>query len=283
MSGYERIVRVIRHVNKNQDGQLDLAALARQAGLNTRQFHQLFSTWAGTTPAEFVSCLKLLHAKSLLRSGDSILFTVPESSLSGPERLHELYVTLVVASPGEAKSGSEGWTISAGFADSPFGDCLIAEGPRGICHLTFVEHGKMQAMTLLMQEWPGAKIARDDALAQSLAVRIFYNRNAEKTATPLRVYVRGSDFQVRVWRALLTVPPGRLISYGALADKVGRPGAARAAGSAVGRNTIACLIPCHRVIRETGVVGEYRWGSIRKRAMLAREYLLVHGGAASSP
>lgn len=276
MNAYERIARVIRYLDEGHTTQPDLAAIADYAGLSPFQLHRLFAAWAGITPKDFLQCLTLAHARELLREGRSVLDAAIGAGLSGPGRLHDLCVTLEAASPGELKSGGAGWTIRAGFADSPFGRCLIGKGPRGICHLSFVDTAAdaEHALAALQAAWPRAGVRRDDAAAAGLARRIFARpgeAGGEAARTSLRAYVRGSAFQVRVWRALLVVPPGALVSYGGLAAALERPSAARALGAAVGGNPLAYLIPCHRVIRETGALGGYRWGLVRKRAILAWE------------
>jgi AraC family transcriptional regulator of adaptative response/methylated-DNA-[protein]-cysteine methyltransferase len=230
----------------------------------------LFATWAGITPKDFLQCLTLAHAKELLRDGRNTLDTALESGLSGPGRLHDLCVTLEAASPGELKSGGAGWMVSFGCVDSPFGKCLIAESPRGICHLSFVEKEKT-SLTELQNDWPQAKLKRNDAAATRLAAKIFARPDESHSHPALRAFVRGTPFQVRVWRALLQVQPGTLTSYGRLASMVEKPAAARAVGTAVAKNPLAYLIPCHRVIRETGVIGNYHWSPIRKRAIIAWE------------
>jgi len=272
MNDYERIAQVIRFLDARHVEQPDLATLAGCTGLSRFQFHRLFSTWAGITPKDFLQCLTLAHAKELLREGESVLNVALESGLSGPGRLHDLCVNLEAASPGEWKAGGAGWTVSFGFAESPFGKCLIAESPRGVCHLSFVEtENEETAPVALRNDWPQAKLKRGDSAAARLAARIFA-RHADSHSQPaLRAFVRGTPFQVRVWRALLQVEPGMLTSYGRLAGAIGKPAAARAVGAAVGQNPLAYLIPCHRVIRETGVIGDYHWGQIRKRAMIAWE------------
>jgi len=270
MNDYERIAQVIRFLDARHVEQPDLTTLAGRAGLSQFHFHRLFATWAGVTPKDFLQCLTLAHAKELLRDGAPILEVALESGLSGPGRLHDLCVNLEAASPGELKSGGAGWTLSFGFADSPFGKCQIAESPRGICHLSFVENEKM-SLAELQKDWPQAKLKRDDSVAACLATRIFARPDDSGSQPALRAFVRGTPFQVRVWRALLQVQPGTLTSYGRLAAAIGKPTAARAVGTAVGQNPLAYFIPCHRVIRETGVLGNYRWGPIRKRAILAWE------------
>jgi AraC family transcriptional regulator of adaptative response/methylated-DNA-[protein]-cysteine methyltransferase len=278
MNDYERIAQVIRFLDERHVEQPDLAVLAGRAGLSPFHFHRLFATWAGVTPKDFLQCLTLAHAKELLHDGAPILDVALESGLSGPGRLHDLCVNLEAASPGELKSGGAGWTILFGFADSPFGKCLIAESPRGICHLSFVENEK-SSLTGLQKDWSQAKFKRDDSAAAQLALRIFL-RPADSNSQPaLRAFVRGTPFQVRVWRALLQIQPGTLTSYGRLAGAIEKPTAARAVGTAVAKNPLAYLIPCHRVIRETGVIGDYHWGPIRKRAIIAWESSPRHAEA----
>lgn len=270
MNDYKRIAQIIRFLGERHAEQPDLAALATRAGLSPFHLHRLFSAWAGVTPKNFLQCLTLAHAKELLRDGQNILDAALDSGLSGPGRLHDLCVSLEAASPGELKSGGVGWTIGFGFAESPFGKCLIAESPRGICHLSFVQNEK-SALDGLRRDWPEAKWSRDDSTAATISGQIFCQRAGSKIGAPLRAFVRGTPFQVRVWRALLQIPPGSITSYGRLAAAIGKPTASRAVGSAIGQNPLAYLIPCHRVIRETGVVGDYHWGPIRKRAMIAWE------------
>ena len=271
MNDYERIARVIRYLRKHHTEQPDLAELAKQAGLSPSHFHRLFSAWAGVTPKDFLQCLTLAHVKDSLQNGKSILHSALDAGLSGSSRAHDLCVNLEAASPGEMKSGGKGWTIVAGFAETPFGACLIAESPRGICHLAFVDSGERDAAWAELREsWPNAELRRNDSAAAKLASQIF-TRRGRRSRRPLRALVRGTPFQLRVWRALMQVPPGHLTSYGRLAARLRMPSAARAVGSAVGANSLAYLIPCHRVIRETGAVGEYRWGDMRKRALLMWE------------
>lgn len=272
MNEYERIALVIRYLDQHHVEQPDLATLAARTGLSPSHFHRLFSAWASITPKDFLQCLTLTHAKELLRKGESVLDAAYEIGLSGPSRLHDLCVTLESASPGELKSGGGGWTITYGLADTPFGVCLVGENPRGVCHLSFVEdENEDAALARLQEDWPHAQLRRDNSVARRLARRIF-ERSADSPAhSPLRAFVKGTAFQVRVWRALLHVRPGMLVSYRRLAAALGQPTAARAVGKAVGQNPVAYLIPCHRVIRETGVIGGYRWGQARKRAMLVWE------------
>jgi len=272
MNDYERIARVIRYLDEHHGDQPDLTVLARQAGLSPFHFHRLFTNWAGVTPKDFLQCLTLAHVKESLRNGAGVLESALDAGLSGPGRLHDLCVNLEAASPGEMKTGGADWTITAGFAESPFGTCLIAESPRGICHLSFVENGdENAAWARLAEDWPNARLRRNDSIAARIAGQIFVHSADRDSRATLRAFVKGTPFQVRVWRALLEVPLCHFTNYGRLAETVGHPTAFRAVGAAVGRNRLGFLIPCHRVIRETGVIGNYRWGPIRKRAIIAWE------------
>jgi AraC family transcriptional regulator of adaptative response/methylated-DNA-[protein]-cysteine methyltransferase len=272
MGDYERIAGVIRYLDQHHAAQPDLADLARRTGLSPFHFHRLFSSWAGVTPKAFLQCLTLAHARERLRRGESVLDSALAAGLSGPGRLHDLCVKLEAASPGEMKTGGASWRIDAGFAASPFGTCLIGRGPRGICQMSFVEPGdEDSAWAGLEADWPEARLRRDDAVAARLIETVFARPSSRARRRPLQAFVKGTAFQVRVWRALLRVQPGQLTTYGRLAAAIGCPAAARAVGTAVARNPVSFLIPCHRVIRETGVMGEYRWGRVRKRAMVGWE------------
>jgi AraC family transcriptional regulator of adaptative response/methylated-DNA-[protein]-cysteine methyltransferase len=283
MNDYERIATVIRYLDRHHTDQPDLNALSQNAGLSPFHFHRLFSNWAGVTPKDFLQCLTLEHVKALLREGDSILDAALGAGLSGPGRLHDLCVTLEAASPGEMKSGGAGLQIDYGFAKTPFGEALIGETARGLCHLSFTDgHGRNGAADLLATEWPNAKLHRTDERAGDLAEKIFAHAAHNRSHPRLRAFVRGTPFQLRVWHALLRVPPGALTSYGRLAAVLNQPTAARAVGSAVGANPLAFIIPCHRVIRETGVLGNYRWDPVRKRAILGWELARWQGACASA-
>ena len=272
MGDYERIASVIRYLDEHHTEQPDLAVLARCAGLSPFHFHRLFSSWAGVTPKAFLQCLTLAQVRERLRRGDDVLDAALAAGLSGPGRLHDLCVKLEAASPGELKTGGANWTIEAGFAATPFGACLVGQSPRGICHLSFVEtDAEDDAWVELETDWPEARLRRNDAAAARLMGAVFAHPSSRTPNRSLRAFVRGTAFQVRVWRALLEIRPGQLTTYKRLAAAIGCPSAARAVGSAVGQNPVSFLIPCHRVIRETGVMGEYRWGRIRKRAMVAWE------------
>ena len=274
MNDYERVANVIRFLDRHHTEQPDLNQLASAAGLSPFHFHRLFSAWAGVTPKDFLQCLTLEHVKYLLRNGDNVFDVALDAGLSGPGRLHDLCVTLEAASPGEMKNGGAGMQIEYGFGETPFGQALIAETKRGICHLSFVDgHGRNSARNLLTSQWPNAKLNRNDARIAELSAKIFTHVRDGASRPTLRAFVRGTPFQLRVWRALLRVPSGSLTTYGRLAQAIGQSQAARAVGSAVGANPIAFIIPCHRVIRETGALGNYHWDPIRKRAIVGWELL----------
>jgi AraC family transcriptional regulator of adaptative response/methylated-DNA-[protein]-cysteine methyltransferase len=269
MNDYERIAGAIRFLDEHRAEQPDLASVSAHIGLSPSRFHRLFSAWAGTTPKDFLQCLTLSHARELLRRGENVLDASLESGLSGPGRLHDLCVSLEAATPGEIKARGAGMTIRAGVAESPFGNCHIGETPRGICHLSFFDDGDREnAIAEMKADWPLANIEFDDARIAEIAAKVF---SPASPSSSWKLYVRGTPFQLRVWRALLKIQPGTLVSYGKLAAISGNPNASRATGTAVGSNAISFLIPCHRVIRETGISGNYRWGAVRKRAILAWE------------
>ncbi|MAS95716.1 MAG: 6-O-methylguanine DNA methyltransferase [Verrucomicrobiales bacterium] len=266
MDDYSRVARIIRYLDENRISQPSLAELASVAGLSESHLHRLFKRWAGVTPKDFLQCLTAEHAKERLRNSESVFDTAIDVGLSGPGRLHDLLVTLEAVSPGEFKERGRGLVVSWGWAESPLGIVSLAWTERGICHLAFHEEEGDSLPESLAQEWANAEMLRNDKETKFLVEKIF-----SRKATSLKALVRGTAFQVKVWRALLSIPEGSLVSYGQLAGAVGSPGAARAVGSACGNNAIGFLIPCHRVIRETGIVTGYRWGDVRKRALIARE------------
>jgi AraC family transcriptional regulator, regulatory protein of adaptative response / methylated-DNA-[protein]-cysteine methyltransferase len=270
VNDFARVASIIRYLEEHHDGQPALATLAAEVGLSASHFHRLFRRWAGITPKDFLQCLTAEHARQRLRSSVSVLETALEVGLSGPGRLHDLLVTLEAASPGEIKSGGAGLTIRWGQAASPFGPCTVGWNARGLCHLAFRDEADGEAEPpALRDDWPRATLRRDDREARRQARIVFRPRPGAGVA--VKAVVRATPFQLRVWRALVRIPEGCVASYGWLAEALGQPGAGRAIGNACGSNPIAYLIPCHRVIRETGVVQGYRWGPERKRALLAWE------------
>jgi AraC family transcriptional regulator of adaptative response/methylated-DNA-[protein]-cysteine methyltransferase len=266
MRDYERIAAVIRHLDAVHASQPSIPELAESAGLSVFHFHRLFKRWAGVTPKDFLQCLTLEHARSRLLGSGSILDAALDAGLSGPGRLHDLCVSIEAASPGEIKSGGKGLLVEWGMAESPFGHCSMGWNSRGVCHLAF--HDQAAGFPdELPGKWPHAGFLRNDKMAERWIRKIFVRR----TAGTIPAFVSGTSFQLKVWRALLLIPRGNLATYSSIASAIGSPGALRAVGTACGANPIAWLIPCHRVIRETGVVGGYRWGRERKRSMLAVE------------
>jgi AraC family transcriptional regulator of adaptative response/methylated-DNA-[protein]-cysteine methyltransferase len=279
MNDFARIATVIRYLDENHAEQPTLADLAAAVGLSQSHFHRLFHRWAGVTPKDFLQGLTVEHAKRRLHESANILETALDTGLSGPGRLHDLLVTIEAASPGELKSGGQGLTIEWGIAESPFGSCSLGWNRRGICHVAFLDSaGSTTAPAELQENWAHAEFRRNDRQAQRLAKTIFSRES--KSSAPLKAFVRATPFQLKVWRALLRIPEGCVASYGGIADAIGDPKSARAVGTACGSNCIAYLIPCHRVIRETGIVQGYRWGHARKRALLAWEATVSQRAAA---
>lgn len=266
MDDYQRIEKVIHYLEAHQHEQPDLKTLAKLVGLSEFHFQRLFKRWAGITPKSFLQFLTAAKAKEILKDSD-VLTTSHAVGLSGPGRLHDLIVSLEAVTPGELKSGGEGIEIVYGIHDSPFGQCLIGVTTRGVCHLSFVDRSEKIAIDEMKAEWPKAKFKASQSETTKAVSKVFGEGGK------LSVLVQGTSFQTKVWEALLRIPEGALVSYEDLAEVVGNPKAARAVGSAVGKNSIGFLIPCHRVIRQTGVIGHYRWGSERKKAMLNWEFL----------
>jgi len=266
---YERIARAIDFLQRHAANQPDLVAVAQHLNLSEHHFQRLFTRWAGVSPKRFVQFLTVEHAKSRLVASRSMLDLAGEVGLSGPGRLHDLFVTLEAMSPGEYKAGGAGLTVRYGVHDTPFGPALIAATSRGLCGLHFVDGGN-QGLAALRREWPRAAFQEDANATAHFAERIFLPLST-RTSEPLALLVKGSNFQAKVWRALLELPFGTVATYSHIARRIGEPRSARAVGSAIGANPIAYLIPCHRVIRESGELSRYRWGTTRKAAILGWE------------
>lgn len=268
---YERIARAIAYLHRHAEKQPDLAAVARHVHLSPFHFQRLFQRWAGLSPKRFLQHLTLENAKLRIARSGNLIGASYDSGLSGAGRLHDLFVTLEAMSPGEYKSGGAGLEIAFGMHASAFGNALIAFTARGICELRFVECATERvARNLLREQWTKAGLKHDGPGARELGRRIFDPLSAPGEK-PLALLVRGTNFQIQVWRALLQLPAGALTTYGKIAARIERPRAARSVGAAIGANPIAYLIPCHRVIRESGQLGGYRWGETRKAAMLGWE------------
>ncbi|MXW74380.1 MAG: methylated-DNA--[protein]-cysteine S-methyltransferase [Chromatiales bacterium] len=268
---YDRIEAAIRYLARHRKRQPELAELAAHIGLSQSHLHRLFSRWAGVTPKRFLEFLTVQHAKKLLDNSESVLAAAYGSGLTGPGRLHDHFVTVEAVTPGEYRSRGAGLTIRFGTGESPFGPVFVAWTGRGVCRVGFVADGDVSAeKETLRRTWGRASFEGDELTATALARSIFA-APFEAESRPLTIHVRGTNFQLAVWRALLRVPPGRVVTYGRLAEEVCSAQAARATGNAVGKNPIAFLIPCHRVIRAGGITGNYAGGSTRKRCMLAWE------------
>lgn len=276
MTTYERVEKVIRYIETHGSEQPRLSVLARVAGLSESRFHRLFHRWAGTTPKAFLKFVTADRAKELLRESQDLLGAALELGLSGPGRLHDLFVTLEAVTPGQFKSGGEGLEVRWGFHDTPFGTAFVATTPRGVCHLAFVDGGRKKALASLKKRWPRALIKEDRPGTGTVLAKAFRGRGKVPVA------LAGTPFQTKVWEALLRIPPGRAATYAQVAAAVGSPKATRAVGTAVGDNPVAFLIPCHRVLRSTGALGGYRWGTGRKRAILAWEGVRTEEGAGSA-
>lgn len=270
-----RIARTLDRLASRFPEQPTLGELAAEAGLSEHHFQRMFTRWVGVSPKKFLQHLTLEAAKRCLRESASVLDAAYESGLSGPGRLHDLFVTLEAMTPGEYKTRGEGVTVRYGFHESPFGECLLMVTARGICGLGFVPPGERDtALGRMSRGWERADLRRDDGATAAYIPRIFAEpgSSAPCDLPPLRLLLRGSRFQLKVWQALLTMPPGTLTTYQDIARRLGLPpGAARAVGNANGANPIPWLIPCHRVIRKTGALGGYAWGEGCKLAMIGWE------------
>jgi AraC family transcriptional regulator of adaptative response/methylated-DNA-[protein]-cysteine methyltransferase len=272
-SDYQRIEQAILFLERNFHRQPRLEEVARSVHLSDYHFQRLFRRWAGISPKRFLQFLTVEYAKQRLEEPRPVLSVAWEAGLSGGGRLHDLFVAAEAVTPGEFRRRGEGVRIAYGFHDSPFGRSLLGVTERGICALSFVEEGaEAEAVGELRERWSGAELGEDAAGTAAVAARVF--QGGEE---PLSLHLRGTNFQLRVWEALLRVPAGHLVSYGELAEGLGRAGASRAVGSAVARNPVGWLIPCHRVIRGLGALGGYRWGTARKRAMLGWEAARLEG------
>lgn len=268
---YAVVRKAIAYISEHWRAQPEIEAIANAAGVTPDELHHLFRRWAGLTPKAFLQALTLDHARTLLRQSASVLDATYEVGLSGPARLHDLFVTHEAMSPGEWKSGGADLTLRYGFHPSPFGRALVMASDRGLAGVAFADAGHEPAALAEMQRrWPKAQYAEDAAGTATIARRIF-DPALWRPDRPLRVVLIGTDFEVRVWETLLSIPLGRASTYSDVAKKLGRPRAARAVGAAVGRNPLAFVVPCHRVIGKAGDITGYHWGLTRKRAMLGWE------------
>ena len=269
---FARIAKAIRFIDERFREQPSLEDVAAHAGLSEFHFNRLFRRWAGVTPKQYLAAVTGAAARDALAANASVLDAAYAVGLSGPGRLHDLVVTLDAMTPGEMKAEGSGLTVRFGYSNTPFGRALFAATDRGLLHLGFVEvSGESAALDGLRARAPRATFVRDDDVARSLAKRIW--AGASRKGAPLRLNVAGTNFQLKVWQALIDLGSRNRAHYSGIASAIGSAGGSRAVGSAVGANPIAWLIPCHHVLRKSGGLGGYHWGEDRKRAMLAWEGL----------
>jgi AraC family transcriptional regulator, regulatory protein of adaptative response / methylated-DNA-[protein]-cysteine methyltransferase len=268
---YQRVAEAIQYLEQHFREQPELDDLAEHLHVSPFHLQRLFTRWAGISPKRFVQFLTAEHAKRLLADAHSVLDATYDSGLSSPSRLHDLMIAIEAVTPGEFKNKGAGLTIYYGRHQTPFGECLLAATDRGICKLAFVDHaGWAGLVDELHTQWAEAQIQEDPAYTQPLIDQIFSPAPTSERP-PINLLVKGTNFQIKVWEALLRVPFGSACSYEDIAQAIGQPTAVRAVGGAVGANNIAYLIPCHRVIRKSGVIKDYHWGATRKKAMLGWE------------
>jgi AraC family transcriptional regulator of adaptative response/methylated-DNA-[protein]-cysteine methyltransferase len=275
MSDYDRIAKAIAFIAQNVAAQPTLDEIAAHVALSPFHFQRLFSRWAGTTPKRFLQVLTLELGKSLLAESRSLLEVTDELGLSSTSRLHDHFVQLEAVTPGEYRGRGKDLAITYGEHDTPLGRLFVAQTPRGVCRAAFVEHDDVHAqLAILRKTWPLASYVQD-AQQTAFVAGTLALPPAEQAQRPLSLHVAGTNFQVAVWRALLRIPAGSAVTYAQVAQAVGTPAAVRAAGSAIGANPVAFIIPCHRVIQQSGALGGYRWGLERKQALQVRERLYL--------
>lgn len=274
---YERVRRIISFISERWRDQPSLEDIAADCGLSTTHVHHLFRRWCGLTPKDFLAAITLDNARALLADSASILDASYEVGLSGPGRLHDLFIVHEGMSPGEYKAGGAGLAMAYGFHHSPFGDAIVVATERGVAGLGFVDDGdRGHALDDMRRRWPRATYREDPSVTEPLARRVF-EPGLWREETPLRVVLIGTDFEIRVWQTLLRIPLGRAATYSGIASHIGRPSASRAVGAAVGKNPISFVVPCHRVLGRSGKLTGYHWGLTRKQAMLGWERGRVAG------
>ena len=271
---YYRVAKAIAYLQDNFMHQPNLEDIAQEVGMSKAHFQKLFSEWAGTSPKKFLQFLTLKHAKKILNQKNYTLVDATiETGLSSTSRLHDLFVSIEGMSPAEYKNGGKNLTINYQFAETIFGNVMIASTEKGICYLAF-EDFKEKALLELKNKFPNAIFSEKNVEMQNDALSIFRTKNT--SIKSIKLHLKGTDFQLKVWESLLKIPMGKLSTYGNLAQKIDRPKASRAVGTAIGSNPVAFLIPCHRVIQSTGTIGGYRWGSDRKQVMIGWESAQIY-------
>ncbi len=272
---YETIAQAIRYLESHQNQQPDLDDLAAELHMSRYHLQRLFSRWVGISPKRFLGYLTREHAKQLLNYSEDLLTTSHDVGLSGPGRLHDLFITSEAMTPGEYKNRGAGLIIRYGFHPSPFGNCLVAVTERGICSLSFLDQGDKKAAIMdLRSRWIAAEFIEDAARTGEVIAEMMALFK-EPSTNPMRIYLSGTNFQLKVWEALLQIPAGSVVSYQQIAFQVGIPQGGRAVGNAIADNPLPVLIPCHRVIRKNGDSGKYRFGGTRKKALLGWEMAKV--------
>ena len=271
---FNRIKKAIEYISENYKYQPSLDKISEHIHLSPFHFQRLFKEWAGVSPKRFLQYISIQHAKQILRETQATLFdTAFEVGLSGTSRLHDLFINIEGMTPAEYKNEGSYLTINYSFALSPFGKIIVASTPKGICHMSFAEDHK-EAIKNLTSIFPKANYQNSADEIQKNAIRIF-NLDWE-SLDKIKLHIKGSDFQLKVWQALLNIPMGQLSSYQNIANLISSPKASRAVGNAVGQNPVAYLIPCHRIIQSTGALGDYHWGHIRKTSMIGWEAAKVY-------
>ncbi|MBP5857674.1 bifunctional helix-turn-helix domain-containing protein/methylated-DNA--[protein]-cysteine S-methyltransferase [Marivibrio halodurans] len=270
---YDLVGESLAYIAEHWGEHPSLGDLAARAGMSEHHFQRVFTRWAGLSPKKFLSLVSLDRAKEALHGSGSVLDASFDAGLSGPGRLHDLFVTVEAMTPGDYKRMAEGLTIRWGWHEGPFGETLLLRTERGLCGLAFLDaRGRAACFEDMAMRWPKARLVEDRAAVADDMARIFADRSAGGNRPELRLLLKGTQFQVKVWEALMRLPPAGMTTYGDIARRLGmEPGAARAVGTAVGANPLSWLIPCHRVIRNSGMLGGYRWGLPRKVAMLGHE------------
>ena len=271
---FNRIKKAIEYISENYKYQPSLDKISEHIHLSPFHFQRLFKEWAGVSPKRFLQYISIQHAKQILRETQATLFdTAFEVGLSGTSRLHDLFINIEGMTPAEYKNEGSYLTINYSFALSPFGEIIVASTPKGICHMSFAEDHQ-EAIKNLTSIFPKANYQNSADGIQKNAIRIF-NLDWE-SLDKIKLHIKGSDFQLKVWQALLNIPMGQLSSYQNIANLIKSPKASRAVGNAVGQNPVAYLIPCHRIIQSTGALGDYHWGHIRKTSMIGWEAAKVY-------
>jgi AraC family transcriptional regulator of adaptative response/methylated-DNA-[protein]-cysteine methyltransferase len=271
---FERIEKAIRYIQENFKSQPELDEVSSHIYLSPFHFQKLFKEWAGVSPKKFLQFISIEHAKKMLQDNHTIADATYETGLSGTGRLHDLFISIEGMTPGEYKNGGEHLQLHYSFAETPFGDIMIASTPKGICHISFVDDNR-EGIDHLKNLFPNAVISQKTDLMQQQALQVF--KGDWRNLKDIKLHLKATPFQLKVWEGLLKIPMGRLDSYAGIAGQIQAPNASRAVGTAVAQNPVAFLIPCHRVIKSTGVIGEYHWGSSRKAAMLGWESSKIFG------